>query len=118
MTTGAYVFQLAPGSKGGVILDENVISRGAWAWIDRTHEWEATATECAGFRRWLMIYARCPDCGNLSTLWRLGSPPGHTHEVSSDGLVTPSVQCPHAMCTFHTQPTRLDGFKDLRSVVV
>lgn len=107
-TTGAYEFKLAPKAFKGVISDENNINRGEWAWIDRTQEW------ACGTRRWLMVYARCPDCGFLSTVWRIGSPPGHTHELDAAGVLTPSVQCPHEPCGFHTQPTRLADFVDLR----
>ena len=106
-TTGAYEFKLAVDAHEGVISDENKIQRGEWAWIDRTQE-------AAGSRRWLMVYARCPDCGLLATVWRLGSSAGHSHELDATGLLTPSVQCPHEPCGFHTQPTKLSGFVDLR----
>lgn len=113
-TTGAYEFKLATASQNGVVVDENTIERGEWAWIDRTQEWTSVENQAAGKRRWLMIYCRCPDCGILATVWRLQSPPGHTHEIAADGTLSPSVQCPHAPCGFHTQPTKLLGFVDLR----
>lgn len=113
-TVGSYEFKLSENAVDGVIKDENQIGRGCWAWIDRTQEWAAVGVDPAGSRRWLMIYARCPDCGNLSTLWRLQSPPGHSHEVDATGLLKPSVQCAHESCGFHTSPTRLLGFVDRR----
>lgn len=114
-TSGSYEFKLAPAAAAdGLIVDENQIARGEWAWIDRTREFTSAGEEPAGSRRWLMIYCRCPDCGFLSTVWRLQSPPGHSHEVDGNGVVTPSVQCPHDPCGFHTAPTRLLGFIDRR----
>lgn len=117
-TAGAYIFRRAKAaSPEGVIQDENAIQAGEWAWIDRSSEWpeEAQKQACS---RWLMIYARCPDCGHLSTVWRLGAPAGHNHDLSIDGELQPSVQCDHTVgagkCGFHTHPTRLEGFTDLR----
>lgn len=113
-TTGAYEFKLCGHAQGGVVDDENLIARGEWSWIDRTQEWGAHDLLPGGKRRWLMVYARCPDCGLLSTLWRIGSPPGHSHEIDCQGNLSPSVQCSHDGCLFHTQPTRLLNFQDLR----
>jgi len=106
-TTGAFTFQLAPSAKEGIVEDENTIGRGEWGWIDRTGDFGDS-------KKHLMIYARCPDCGILSTLWREGSPPGHSHEIGATGLVSPSIQCPHQGCGFHTQPSTLAGFVELR----
>jgi hypothetical protein len=107
-TTGAYEFKLAAAALAGIIVDENNIQRGEWAWVDRTQDW------ADGTRRWLIVYARCPDCGFLSTVWRVGAPAGHDHELDGAGILTPSVQCPHEPCGFHTQPTKLLNFIDLR----
>lgn len=35
----------------------------------------------------------CPDCGKLSTL--------QGHEITSIGVVKPSLMCPHDKCEFH-----------------
>lgn len=114
MTIGKYEFKLASAAVEAVIEDANKIQKGEWAWIDRTLEWGPSGDEPAGSKRVLMIYARCPDCGFLSTLWRISSPPGHSHNVDANGVVTPSVECPHKPCGFHTGPTTLLGFKELR----
>lgn len=113
-TTGAFEFKLSPAAKGGVVEDENVIGRGKWAWIDRTQEWGSIDPQTTVRRRWLMVYARCLDCGLLCTLWRIGQRPGHNHEIDCQGNLSPSVECPHEGCKFHTQPTRLLNFIDLR----
>lgn len=34
----------------------------------------------------------CPLCGDVGLL---------NHEISDEGIVTPSVQCPSLNCTFH-----------------
>lgn len=115
-TTGTYAFQRAAAADDkGLIQDENRILPGEWAWIDRTQEF----SDVDGLRRWLMIYARCPDCGLLATVWRLNSPPGHSHDLDAQGRLQPSVECPHkpkgAKCGFHTHPTTLLNFFDLRA---
>ena len=109
-TTGAYEFRLALASKDAVIEDENQIGLGCWAWIDRT-------ADVPGSRRWLMLYARCPDCGLLCTLWRVRDD-ASGHQIDAHGNLSPSVQCPHEPCGFHTQPTRLQGFVDRRTAPV
>lgn len=104
--TGAFDFKLAEGARDGAVEDENKIGPGCWAWIDRT-----------GTERWLFIYARCPDCACLGTLWyRRGDKGGRGHDIDAAGNVSPSVQetCQHVECGFHTQPTRLLGFVDRR----
>lgn len=116
-TTGSFVFSRAlTADSHGIIQDPNTITKGEWAWIDRTTDW--SDEEGRGSRRWLMIYARCPDCGFLSTLWRIGAPSGRDHQVGPDGTLHPSVECTHVIegkkCGFHTQPTRLGGFVDIR----
>lgn len=117
-TTGAYEFKPAAAAVKGVVEDENLIQKGEWAWIDRTADYEGSGAKEAGRR--LMIYARCPDCGELSTLYRrrgAGEPKGH--DIDGAGNITPSVQHTWQVngveqCGFHTQPTRLLGFVDLR----
>jgi hypothetical protein len=106
-TTGSYSFERAEKSADGLIKREDYIARGEWAWVDRTHDFGD------GIRHF-MVYCRCPDCGLLATVWRRESTPGHSRELSTDGILTPSVQCPHGSCGFHTQPTRLLDFVDLR----
>ena len=104
--TGAYEFKAVDGAHDGVVQDENQIGPGCWAWVDRVGE-----------SRWLFLYARCPDCGCLGTLWfRRGDKDGRGHDIDAAGNVSPSVQeaCQHTECGFHTQPTRLLGFVDHR----
>jgi hypothetical protein len=97
-TTGAYDFKLADARAQD---DENLIRHGEWSWVHR---------EGLG----LMVWARCPDCGNLSTLHRKGARPGFYHDLDARGHLEPSVQCSHPACGFHTQPTRLLDFTDRR----
>jgi hypothetical protein len=116
--SGAYEFRLASIAKDGLVADENahLIPPGEWAWIDRTAEFASLGK----FERFLMIYAMCPDCGQLMTLYRKrgeGEPEGH--KIDSEGNVHPSVLHTWKMngveqCGFHTQPTKLLGFVDLR----
>ena len=106
-TVGAYEFRRSPKAINGVIRREDEISNGEWAWVDRTHDFGDGTNH-------FMVYCRCPDCGLLATVWRVESPPGHDHELSAAGELTPSVQCPHGSCGFHTQPTKLLDFVDRR----
>jgi len=104
--TGAYEFKLAAGARNGTVQEDSEIAPGCWAWVDRT----STA-------RWLILYVRCPDCGCLGTLWfQRGDKNGRGHDIDSAGNVNPSVQetCQHTECGFHTQPTKLLGFVELR----
>jgi hypothetical protein len=106
-TTGAYEFKLAAQAVDFKISEDRIylIEKGEWAWIDLridTHGW--------------LLMFRCPDCGETGALWQDGR--GHT--IDSDGNVTPSVL--HSWtyagverCGFHTQPTKLLGFVDLRN---
>lgn len=116
-TVGPYSFtRAAAADPQGLIQDENRILPGEWAWIDRAQDWSDGKGDSS--RRWLMIYARCPDCLTLSTVWRLNAPAGHSHDLDPQGHLTPSVECPHqpngAPCGFHTHPTTLRDFVDLR----
>lgn len=119
-TEGAYSFKLAAKAVNGLIVDENDIDVGEWAWIDRTLDWEEAGEKKS--RRHLLIYARDPDCKTLCTLWRrFGDTLPVGHEIDLHGNVTPSVKHewpygdpPVERCGFHTQPTTLLGFIDLR----
>lgn len=117
-TTGAYEFKLAPKAVSGVVKDENDIAVGEWAWIDRTADYEAGGVKESC--RWLMIYARCPDCKELCTLYRRrGAGEVKGHDIDKNGNVSPSVLHTWQVngveqCGFHTMPTRLLGFVDLR----
>lgn len=117
-TTGSYEFKLAPAAIDGLIEDENQIQKGEWAWIDRTADYEAGGVK--EICRWLMIYARCPDCGFFATLYRKrGEGEAKGHDIDSAGNISPSVLHTWQMdgieqCGFHTQPTKLLGFVDLR----
>ena len=110
-TSGAYEFKLAGSAKDGLVKDENTIQKGEWGWIDRT-----------GKTCWLMIFARCPDCGELMTLYRKrGDKEAQGHDIDAQGNISPSVlhswmygNPPVERCGFHTQPTRLLGFTDKR----
>ena len=114
---GPYQFKLAEASRDGVVDDEDGILRGEWAWIDRTDSFVGRWT---GKGRPLMIYARCPDCGELCTLWRPRDPEDKRgHSIASDGSVSPSVLHTRReqgveLCGFHSWPTTLLGFVDKR----
>lgn len=116
-TGGAYDFKLAAKAVNGVVSDESDIAVGEWAWIDRTADYGSSAPEGV---RWLMIYARDPDCKMLVTLWRRrGTSEANGHTIDSQGNISPSVLHTWPVegkeaCGFHTQPTRLLGFVDLR----
>ena len=119
-TQGSYQFKLAPKAVDGVIKDENDIMPGEWAWIDRTADYEGP--DYKGKVRWLMIYACCPDCKLPLTLYRRrGEGEGKGHDIDAQGNVSPSVlhsfmfgDPPVEQCGFHTYPTKLLGFVDLR----
>lgn len=111
-TSGSYEFKLAPEAEDGLIVDEKWIGRGEWAWIER----DTTAT---GGRLWRSIYARCPDCGELMTLWRSYGDQTKGHDIDAQGNVHPSLA--HSWiydgvekCGFHTQPTKLLDFVERR----
>lgn len=119
-TAGSYQFKLAPKAVDGVIKDENDILPGEWAWIDRTADYEVAGVKES--TRWLMIYACCPDCQQPLTLWRRrGEKEAKGHDIDKNGNIHPSVlhswmygDPPVEKCGFHTQPTKLLGFVDLR----
>ncbi len=131
-TTGSYQFKLAPKAIGGIIQNEMEILPGEWAWIDRTVDYQAAdLKETAQAQaipwkqqsdRWLMIYACCPDCKLPVTLYRRrGAGEGKGHDIDAQGNISPSVlhsymfgDPPVERCGFHTQPTKLLDFIDLR----
>src|SRR5579871_500396 len=103
-TSGAYSFLAANAAVNGLIEDENKIEKGEWAWIIRGSK---------------SLYARCPDCGELCTLWCNAEGKIRGHDIDGAGNVTPSVL--HSWvyqgverCGFHTSPTKLLGFVDRR----
>lgn len=108
-TTGAYEFKRAIASQNGVVVDENRIQVGEWAWLDRGAEEEPS-------KRYILLL-RDPDCQMQATLWFQGK----GHSIDAQGNVSPSVahswkygDPPQERCGFHTQPTRLLDFVDLR----
>lgn len=111
-TEGKYEFRLAAAAVDGVIQDAIDLQPGEWAWIDRTAD--------VGMPGWLMIYACCPDCKQPLTLYRRrGAGEMAGHDIDAQGNISPSVL--HSwpvngveQCGFHTQPTKLLGFKDKR----
>lgn len=108
--SGAYAFLAAPAAVNGLIEDENKIEKGEWAWLESG----------SGEKGWKSLYARCPDCGELCTLWCNAEGKVRGHQIDAAGNVTPSVL--HSWiyqgverCGFHTFPTKLLGFVDRRS---
>lgn len=119
-TDGPYQFKRAAKSVDGVVADENDIAVGEWAWIDRTTELEQDGAKAA--KRTILIYLRDPDCKTLCTLWyRFGDGKPIGHDIDGQGNVWPSVHHkwpygdpPVEQCGFHTHPTKLLDFVDLR----
>ncbi len=117
---GAYDFKRAAKAINGVVYSENDIAVGEWAWIDRTLELEDDGVKSK--KRYLMIYLRDPDCKTLCTLWRrFGDSTPHGHDIDGAGNVHPSVlhnwpygDPPMERCGFHSMPTKLLDFVDLR----
>lgn len=108
-TSGAYDFKLSPKAVGGVIEDELGMFPGEWAW----HKQDVNGMT------FLAVYACCPDCGFLMTLWRRYGAEVKGHTLNEHGHLHPSVLHSYKesgveKCGFHTMPTRLLGFIDLR----
>lgn len=108
-TSGAYQFRRAMAACDGIVEDERHIEPGEWAWLDRGVDEEHK-------RRYILL-TRCPDCEQEQTLWFQGK--GHTIDVQ--GNISPSVahswkygDPPVEKCGFHTQPTKLLDFIDIR----
>jgi len=107
-TAGAYEFKLASKAVNLQVPNEHLeyIGSGEWAWVNHPD---------IG----LMLIVGCPDCEHPATLWRMGK----GHHIAPDGNVSPSVFHSYMVagkeaCGFHTQPTRLLGFVDLRDSCV
>lgn len=107
-TTGSYEFKPATVAKNGFVVDALDLKPGEWAWyrIPSDHEF-------------LAIYAGCPDCKLPMTFWRRFGQDSRGHAISPAGDVSPSVLHTYLVdgqekCGFHTQPTKLIGFVDLR----
>lgn len=111
-TEGAYVFKRSALAVNGLVPDESahLIEPGAWAWVRKT--W-------ADGPDFLAVYCMCPDCGHLMTVWRKFGDEVRGHRLDADGSLHPSVL--HTwkdngveQCGFHTIPTKLADFIDLR----
>lgn len=118
---GAYDFRRAQKADvRGVVLDEKDIDVGEWAWLDRTSEFVADGVPQE--KKFLLIYLRDPDCKTLCTLWRrFGNSEPVGHAIDAQGNVHPSIlhnwpygDPPRENCGFHSMPTRLLDFVDLR----
>ena len=112
-TSGAYEFKLAPCALDGFAEDEMKIAPGEWAWHLQKIE------EHPDF---LAVYACCPDCGLLMTLWRQFGAQITGHKIDAQGNISPSVlhsymygDPPVEKCGFHTIPTKLLDFCDKRN---
>lgn len=119
-TSGAYAFKRAlKADAQGVIADENEIGVGEWAWQKRSIELGPPPD--GEKKHYLLLLLRDPDCKELATLWRRFGTEVHGHDIDGRGNVTPSVwhrfpfgDPPTERCGFHTQPTVLQDFIDLR----
>lgn len=106
-TSGAYEFRLARKAVDHQVPGDHLeyIENGEWAWVKLVDQ------------GWCCMN-RCPDCHHLATLWQNGK--GHT--IDAAGNISPSVlhRWPYGpnqeeQCGFHTQPTWLLNFVDLRT---
>ncbi len=108
-TTGAYSFKLSPKAVAGLVEDELAMFPGEWGW----HRQDVAD------QKFLAIYCCCPDCGLLMTIWRRFDKDVVGHQVDGQGNIHPSVLHSYVVlgvekCGFHTQPTKLLDFIDLR----
>lgn len=118
-TLGRYEFKLAAAAKDGFLPDSNIdqMKPGEWAWIDRSADLSDLADSYC-----LMIYACCPDCSQLMTLYRKrGDSEAQGHMIDITGNVSPSVLHTWKVngveqCGFHSIPTRLLGFMERRKL--
>lgn len=85
---------------------------GSWWWMPAGSAVagieECTQTHC--------VRIKCPLCQNCATLrdaMILGPRRDGTrgHDIAKDGVVSPSVVCPHNGCTWHVM-AKLDGWSD------
>ncbi len=56
---------------------------------------------------------KCPDCGKVSTLrdanlMSVRADGSRGHDIQDDGVVKPSIVCPHPGCTWHVWGRLLD----------
>jgi hypothetical protein len=112
-TTGAYSFKRAASADAsGVVPDEGLsIQPGEWGWVKR---------KVGDTDDLLCLYIGCPDCKHLGTIYiRFNRAPARGHDIGAQGNVHPSVL--HTwkdngveQCGFHTQPTTLLDFVDVR----
>jgi hypothetical protein len=117
---GAYNFKrAAKGDATGLVTDENHIGIGEWAWIK--FRIECGENGVSDEKDYLLIYLRDPDCRELSTLWRRFGTAVKGHTIDGQGNVSPSVlhnfpygDPPVERCGFHSIPTKLLDFVDLR----
>lgn len=114
---GPYDFKrAAKAAPNGLIIDENDIDVGEWAWVDYT---DRVASEVG--KKYLLILIRDPDCKTPATVWRRFGDEVHGHDIDSQGNVKPSIlhnwrygDPPVERCGFHSYPTRLLDFVDIR----
>lgn len=111
-TSGAYDFKRAAKSVNGVVQSELDIAPGEWAWHDRGADEEPR-------RRYILLICD-PDCKLPSTLIFPNVKANFT--IDTQGNITPSVHHkwpygdpPTECCGFHTQPTRLLDWVELRT---
>lgn len=63
----------------------------------------------------VFVSIACPDCKRLSTLQRSVPKEGTTgHRIDADGVISPSVVCPHDGCRFH-EWARLNGWRESKA---
>lgn len=117
-TTGAYEFKRAAKADAqGIASEDGDIAPGEWAWRRFELDIEENGVKCK--KAYLMLYIKDPDCKELGTLWRRFGSQIHGHTIDAKGNVSPSVLHNFVyngveQCGFHTQPTKLLDFVDIR----
>lgn len=109
-TNGPFDFKLSLKAVEGVIDDELGMFPGEWAW----------KRQGGAGDEFLAVYCCCPDCGLLMTIWRRFGTDAKGHTIDAAGNVSPSILHNYPVdgknaCGFHSIPTRLIGFVDLRT---
>lgn len=115
---GPYQFKRAAKADAqGVIADENEIGVDEWAWFRISIQSNKPAAEM----QHLMLLIRDPDCKELATIWRRFGTDAKGHQIDGQGNVHPSIlhtwpygEPPVERCGFHSIPTRLLDFVDVR----
>lgn len=110
-TTGSYEFKLSEKAENGLVENATVLQPGEWGWSRHAPKGD----------QHLMLIACCPDCKHLMTIFRQfadNPPDGHT--IDANGMVKPSILHKYPVdgvetCGFHSSPTKLLSFVDLRS---